>query len=288
MALLNENKTISLKDGRVLVYAEYGDLKGTPVLYFHGWPGSRLNGIETDEAAKHIGVRVISIDRPGFGISDYKKNRSLLDWADDIKEVLNYLNIKNCSVMGVSRGAPYALICTYKIPQYINKTGIVVGLAPLNIKGNLEGMMLQARLSFLIYHKFLISRDIASIINLIAFRYLTKLSNSRILGSEEDKKLLKEKFSNIDMSALSSEPFKQGVKSPAQDLRIFVNDWGFKLNEITSKVYLWYGAKDKNVPLNMGRYYHSQIKNSELFIDKEGGHLFRNNIEEEILRTLTQ
>lgn len=36
------NETLWLRDGRLLGYAEYGDLDGKPVFFFHGWPGSRL------------------------------------------------------------------------------------------------------------------------------------------------------------------------------------------------------------------------------------------------------
>ena len=36
------NNQITLTDGRALGFAEYGDPKGWPVMYFHGWPSSRL------------------------------------------------------------------------------------------------------------------------------------------------------------------------------------------------------------------------------------------------------
>ena len=46
MATDNTSKTIKLKDGRTLGYAEYGAPEGKPVLYFHGFHsfhGSRLD-----------------------------------------------------------------------------------------------------------------------------------------------------------------------------------------------------------------------------------------------------
>ena len=36
------NQTITLKNGRTLGYAEYGDPEGKPVFHFHGSSGSRL------------------------------------------------------------------------------------------------------------------------------------------------------------------------------------------------------------------------------------------------------
>lgn len=37
--------TITLKDGRRLSYAQYGDPEGKPLFFFHGWPSSRLSWI---------------------------------------------------------------------------------------------------------------------------------------------------------------------------------------------------------------------------------------------------
>ena len=78
---------IKLKDGRKLGYSEYGDLKGKPIFYFHGWPTSRLQAQYLDPIAKKLGARIISIDRPGYGLSDHKNDRILLDWPDDIIEL---------------------------------------------------------------------------------------------------------------------------------------------------------------------------------------------------------
>src|SRR3989344_8459465 len=104
----SENCTFKLRDGRILGYAEYGDPEGKPVFFFHGWPGARFSGKETDEAGKKSGVRIISTDRPGIGLSTYKKDRKLLDWPDDVAQLADYLKIKKFSLMGVSGGGPYA------------------------------------------------------------------------------------------------------------------------------------------------------------------------------------
>ena len=52
--------TMTLRDGRTLGYAEYGDPGGTPGFYFHGHPGSRLEAQLAHEAALERGVRIIA------------------------------------------------------------------------------------------------------------------------------------------------------------------------------------------------------------------------------------
>ena len=62
------SQTMKLKDGRTLGFAEFGDLKGKPLFYFHGWPSSRLSAAKFDLVAKKLHIRLISPDRPGYGI----------------------------------------------------------------------------------------------------------------------------------------------------------------------------------------------------------------------------
>jgi pimeloyl-ACP methyl ester carboxylesterase len=77
-------ETIQLRDGRRLGYAELGDPGGHPLLYLHGFLGSRVEGRVGDEAAKATGVRVIGLDRPGMGLSDFQPARSFLNWPEDV------------------------------------------------------------------------------------------------------------------------------------------------------------------------------------------------------------
>ena len=61
--------TIQLRDGRTIGYAEFGDPQGTPVLWCHGGPGSRIESSTLGPAAAELGLRLVGIDRPGYGKS---------------------------------------------------------------------------------------------------------------------------------------------------------------------------------------------------------------------------
>lgn len=67
------DNVVKLPDGRNLGYADYGDPLGKPIFYFHGWPSSRLEGMTFHAAGLKLGARIISPDRPGLGLSDFKK-----------------------------------------------------------------------------------------------------------------------------------------------------------------------------------------------------------------------
>jgi pimeloyl-ACP methyl ester carboxylesterase len=104
-------RTIRLRGGRRLGYAERGDPGGRPLLYFHGWPGSRVEGCLGDEPARAKGIRLMALDRPGMGLSDHQPRRALVDWPDDVIEVAAALRLDRFAVLGISGGGPYAAVC---------------------------------------------------------------------------------------------------------------------------------------------------------------------------------
>jgi len=130
MALTDQ--TIKLADGRALGYAEFGDPSGMPVLFFHGFPASRLEGIALDTPARTVGVRLIAPDRPGFGLSDPKPGRSFSDWPDDVIQLAVHLSIYDFAVLGTSGGSPYVVACADRISERLTAAGIVSGISPLH------------------------------------------------------------------------------------------------------------------------------------------------------------
>jgi pimeloyl-ACP methyl ester carboxylesterase len=84
MDVQKQEQTIRLRDGRLLAYAEFGDPSGIPLLFCHGWGDSRLTRHPDDARTAALGIRLITVDRPGFGRSDFQPRRTLLDWPADI------------------------------------------------------------------------------------------------------------------------------------------------------------------------------------------------------------
>ncbi|CAN5184366.1 alpha/beta hydrolase [soil metagenome] len=284
--LNSENNIFVLRDGRKLGYAEYGDPHGKPIFFFHGWPSSRLQAQNLDLIGKNLQIRIISPDRPGYGLSDFKIDRTLLSWPDDIVELADKLNIHKFSIIGLSGGGPYAAVCAYKIPERIIKSGIVVGLSPTNIEGVLQGMAFLNKLVWRNYHRFPILMKIsASVAFLEARRYLPQ-NVSLAYRAKADQAILSSKEVKNTLIRNRSEAFRQGKKGCAMDLKLYTDDWEFDLKKISGEVLLWYGEADKNVSLEMGKYYASQIPNSRLTIYPNEGHMIIRTHTEEILTAL--
>jgi pimeloyl-ACP methyl ester carboxylesterase len=81
---------------------------------------------------------VITLERPGFGITSWKRTRTLADYPNDVLEVANALRITKFAVVGYSMGGPYALACSrYLPPNRLTNTAIVNGVVSLDTKYNL-------------------------------------------------------------------------------------------------------------------------------------------------------
>ena len=121
-----------LKDGRRLGFAEFGDPSGTPVILFHDLWGNRTLRHPDDTILNRLGVRLIGVDRPGYGMSTRKPGRGLMDVVDDVMLLSKALQLERFSVLGYSAGGPYALACAYRFPEIVRSCAVVSSLPPMD------------------------------------------------------------------------------------------------------------------------------------------------------------
>jgi pimeloyl-ACP methyl ester carboxylesterase len=119
--------TVALSDGRRLGYGEYGTRGGKPVLLFHGYPGGRQ--FDQGHPVVDAGGWLFVLERPGFGLSDAKPGRTVLDWPEDVAAFGDAFGFERFSVVGFSAGGPYALACGYAMPDRVSVVGLVCGAA---------------------------------------------------------------------------------------------------------------------------------------------------------------
>lgn len=267
------DQTIRLRDGRRLGYAEWGDRGGLPLLYFHGWPGSRLEGRLGDEAARATGVRVIALDRPGMGLSDYQPSRSLADWPDDVLQLAAALGLERFAVLGISGGGPYAAVCAWKLSRQLTRAGIVSCLAPLDAPGAVAGMGRRNRLSFQLVGRHAILRRTLFAAMAVSVRRHPDRVLERGVGAAVDKKYLDRPDVRKILAESLSEAFRGGSRGGAWEMGLYVRPWGFCLEDIRTPVRLWHGEQDANAPVTMGRYLASIIPGCQATFYPGEGHL---------------
>jgi pimeloyl-ACP methyl ester carboxylesterase len=76
-----------------------------------------------------------------------------------------------------------------------------------------------------------------------------------------------------EMFADTLNSLEGGAKGAVQDMQVVLSEWGFRLEDVKSKVFLWQGENDPNVVPAMGRYYAERLPNCEATFVPNAGHL---------------
>lgn len=275
MSARSDAQTLMLGDGRRLGYAEFGDLGGAPGFYFHGHPGSRLEARFADEAAAAVGVRIIALDRPGYGQSDFQPRRTILDWPRDVAEAADLLGLDRFAVLGASGGGPYALACAHEIPERMTRVGVVSGVGPYDAPGATQGMRRQNRVGFQLGARFpalarLMMWSMARQMRRRPERTLDAIAQAM---SSADAEVAHRPEVRQILAADIAEAFRQGGRGAALDVVLLGRPWGFRLDAIQPQVLLWQGEADALVPPAMGRHLAAQIPNCRATFFPGEGHL---------------
>ena len=282
------SRQIRLSDGRALAYAEHGEPSGEPVFFFHGTPGSRLFHHPDGSIATTLGARVITIDRPGVGLSDFKPDRTLLDWPDDVAELADALHIERFAVAGISGGGPYVAACALRMPHRLTAAAMISSVGPLETPDATNGMIWYLRLLFSLARH---SRTLAALswwlANVAGIHNSEWLRNLEVDGLPRSERELLDKPDVRRMLAEDyAEAVRCGVSGVAWDLAVLARPWGCRLEDIATVVHLWHGDEDVRTTPTMARYLASVIPGCRaVFFPGEGHDVFYNHWRQ-ILATL--
>ena len=265
--------TLELADGRVLAYEEYGDPAGFPVLSCHGGLSSRLDAAPAHRAAVAKGVRLVSPDRPGMGLSTYQPGRRLVDWPADVTQLTEALGIDRFAVMGWSAGGPYAAVCAARLAPRVTAAALLSSSVPLDLYGTRRGLTPDDRVLLTLSRR---APWLAS--GALKFS-LVNASNTRLLRAvlrsfpPADRSVVSEWGPPEQALAFLRESVRQGTAGCIQDYRIFGDPWGFALEEIRVPVQIWEGSEDHTGPPGYREFHHRQIAGSTVTVVRGEGHL---------------
>jgi pimeloyl-ACP methyl ester carboxylesterase len=236
-----------------MAYAEWGDPGGWPVLGCHGSPSSRLERhVEDAGAYGRWGLRVVVPDRPGFGRSDPQPGRRVLDWPDDVRELLDALAIDRFAVVSLSGGAAYALACASVFGARVPAVGVLGGAPPPDVpwpwprwvpgrmrvaasKPSPAAALLRPVFAPTALRPALIPRYLQLRLN---------PADRRVIGRPAVRRILAGTF---------TEGLRNGSAGLAHDRALLFRPWGFPLSSVRQRVHVWHGTQDWLVPVALGQ-----------------------------------
>ena len=277
----------NLSDGRKLGYIDFTtiDLSASAptILYFHGFPGSRLECSIAVPYAQAHSFRLVSIDRPGMGLSSFQQSRTFSDWPKDVLELVDHLKIDKFCMLGVSGGSPYAIACAHLLPrERVLGTAIVSGVYPFSL--GTEGMPMGPRM--LIWAS-------ASVWLRPAVVYLLEWFMGKTARDYEHPEKLEKQFmkemkgrhekdlkclDNLELRKVAiealRESFRQNSYGNAWEAKLYGGDWGFALEDVTfEEIQLWHGRLDANVGVATAEKAAALLQGAKLRVLDDESHL---------------
>lgn len=273
----NSEHQLRLQDGRRLTYTDLGDPQGYAILFGHGMPGCRLEGHFLHERARRHGFRIITPDRSGIGLSDYLGRRLLRDYPEDIRQLVDTLELARFSYVGWSSGGSRALACGYALADRMD---LGVCLSGYTHFGEYPG-----------HHRMIegtrwpgprLAKLSPTLLNLVV-RLVVRLSlrhpglymrETRQLVSEQDRALLRAFLKGECFRRDQLECLQSGGKAIATDLLTELGDWGFELKSVKVPILIYQGEQDPFVPVDYARHLADNLPAADLTLMPGAGHLY--------------
>jgi pimeloyl-ACP methyl ester carboxylesterase len=269
------HQTLTLTDGRALGFAECGDPAGVAVFHFHASGSSRLERPAEASILADLGIRFVTADRPGHGLSDPQPERKLLDWPDDVVQLADHLGIGQFRVMGWSAGGAPALACAFKLPQRVRAAALVSSVSPPDCPGQYRGLPFANRAwKFGARRMPMLVRLMRRAAYPIIMGDLEGAGKSVSMSfPPEDRRLLEDPEDLKRFAQDIQEGYRQGWAGPVQDDIVNAQPWGFRLEELALRVAIWQGDIDRNVRPHHAQCLHARLPNSRLTIWESEAHL---------------
>jgi pimeloyl-ACP methyl ester carboxylesterase len=266
-------RLLDLADGSQVAIAEYGDPNGTPVVFCHGWPASRLQAGLLHEHGLEFGARIISPDRPGVGHSPARLGRTLRDWPQLLGHMADALGLDQFRVLGVSGGGPYALAAAWGLPDRIPAVSVVCSAPPLAERNDIQHLNPAYRWLLrtqrvhpdVLRWLFRAARPIARVRPPVWARsWLLRTLPPPEAETLADRHIFDTCFHNY------LESWRGGADGLYGDGAIFAQPWGFPLEEVRVHVRLWHGKQDRNFAWELAQEMAAKLPDCEAtYLDNE-------------------
>ncbi len=283
------DRSIELADGRRLSYVEFGARDGTPILALHGTPGSRLKFSVVEPVGRALGLRVIAIDRWGYGGTDAPPAPSLHQFAEDTRDFADALGLGSFAVMGISGGGPYAVAVASMLPARVSALALIAPVGPIAQEPDRE---------IAAFHRFcfgpLARSPVMRSAVFIGFRRLL-LTAPRLAMSvamarvpSSDKAVLGRGQTRARLAGAFTEGLRFSARGPSIDMMLFGRPWEVPLANADMPARLWLGTADRNVPLSAARRLAARLPRCVLRELPGAGHLWVAEHYDEVLQWISE
>jgi len=265
---------------------EYGDTTGKPVFYFHGSPGSRLECAYHEMGLKECGIRLIALDRPGYGQSPIQDKWTPDVFAENIAQIADQFGITKFSLIGFSGGGLTAMACAHRYPQLVDQLILVSTIVPPDINGYKD------LVSPLILKTAMAIQNAPDVLE----QQLTHMMSTPeavmdILvtsASKPDQDLFNNRALYTCYQQAITESVNQGPKGYIRDMENNTGPWSFTPSDIKARTQIWHGKQDQTFSYQLAESLAAAIPDSSCHLVSDQGHFLTYSIWREIVSSLSK
>jgi len=222
------------------------------------------------------GVRAVTYDRAGYGLSDRLEGRDVAAVASDISALADELGFDRFAVMGVSGGGPHALACAALLAERVTRAVVMVTPAPNEDDFDFLAGMTQSNVN-----EFNAALAGPGTIAAYLAPYVETLRTQPEAVIDE----LSAELPPPDQATMArpevremlvtnwQEATRQGASGWMDDDLAFTRPWGFELADVSAEVRIWQGELDVLAPQAHGRYVAEELPNGTFKLVAGKGHM---------------
>jgi pimeloyl-ACP methyl ester carboxylesterase len=271
--------TLELPGGRVLAFDDVGDPAGPVVVYLHGTPDSRF-GRPADDATTAAGVRLLAVDRPGFGDSTNDPAATLRSLGEDLLALLDAVGADDAILLGWSGGGLAAIGAATHPPLHarLRAVGLLGTLPPAEAYDDPEVLaaLSDGRRAFAEIGREMGRQELAVDVApyLVPDPLDEELARTHVLelAGEVGRAELARCPGAVDaLAAGLAASIQHGWDGLAGDIERQLAP-GLDLTTITCPIRTFHGSLDDTSPPEVGTWLVARLPNAVLDLTPGGGH----------------
>ncbi len=272
VALPVPTASFCLPNGNRVAYDEFGARQGFPLIYFHDAGSSRLECAHFHRAAVRHGYRLIAVDRPGIGCTQFYPLQAAADFAADVVVLADHLSLQSFGVLALGAGGIYAATLAHQEPERVAAVLSIGGIPGVAFNESSPDSFIASCLQELTPACVQLITRIRHALSPDDPEFATMQLESML--SDTDRKSLAVPRVRQLLALDHREALRQGSRGVAQDFGTCYRKFDFHLSTINVPTIIWQGAADRLSSRAESEFLVSRIPDATYYRVANRGHFF--------------
>ena len=275
---------LTLKDGRTLAFDDVGEPDGFPVVFQPGWLEVRLGRHPDDALAGRAGLRLVSLDRPGYGGSTPQAVRTMRGSADDTDQLVDHLGIDRFALLGFSGGGTHSLAAAHYLGDRVTHVVTIGTPVPFDQPGALKHLHWMAAMPYRLRHVSLLRRAWFGVLARQAADPSGYIDMLMKVFPDADRPVFTDPAFRPTLEQVATEVWAQGQTGVDSDYAV-IGQPDFQLADVQQHVDVYHGDADTWVRPEAAQQLARLLPDAQVHI-VPGGHMCVLPQSNELLGTL--